>query len=486
MRLPKNILSGTYAKPRIFLCETSKERIGELITTNTSGVFKFNAYSEFSFEVGRTYNNIMTGDSLVNPYYDKIDALRLIEVEGFGYFELQGPELIGDGIKESKSCTAYSLEYTLSQKYLVDFYINTGEIGSVEVTYAENNNQSVIPVTLYNPSNPQLSLLHLVLEKVYGWKIGHVDSSLTTLGRQFEIDRQSVYDFLMNEVCEKFNCYIVFDTINNTINVYAESATAKFIADGLTRSFTISRPFAKIGTVSIDGYKTTQWEYNSTNGVLTLENIPSSGSRIEVVDGALTEWETDVFVSFENLAHEINIDYDADDIKTVLTVTYGEDNDIRETNLGLPYLTDLSYYYTVDWMGQELYDAYTAYLQKCDASQSQYIANAQEMLDVAGNIDFEENRLSLDYSVAQSVSSDTVGTYYVRGGTLPNYYYTEVSLPAEYNANTTYYSIDAANLNENKVANLLTVLKLYYNNDNTWEDKMAELSDDFKFAASML
>ena len=350
----------------------------------------------------------------------------------------------------------------MSTKYLEDFYINQGTVESLEVLNADNPD-NIIPITLYNPNNTKLSLLHLILEKAYGWSIGHVDFSLQTLSRQFEVDRESIYDFLMNEVCEKFNCYIVFDTINNTINVYAESLTSKFIGDGATNVFTISPPFSQIGTVSVDGYKTTRWKYNSTTGALTLEDIPVPGAHVEVVDGALTEWETDVFVTFDNLSQEININYDADSIKTQLTVTYGDDLDIREANMGLPYITDLSYYYTVDWMGQELYDAYTAYIQKSNQYQSEYTNNSQKMLELAGYIDFEENRLSLEYSIANSVNETTIGTYYIRGGTAPNYYYTEVTLPADYNVNTTYYSMDTANLDETKVENLYAVLKKYFN-----------------------
>lgn len=480
MRLPHDILSGTYARPRLFLCETDKTKICQLDVTNLNGSFKFNSTSELTFEVGRIYNNLLTGENCVNPYYDKIEALRLLYLENFGYFEIQGPELTGNGIKESKNITAYSYEYTLSQKYLDNFYVNTGEVDSIEVINATDENH-IVPVTLYNPSNKKLSLLHLILDKVYGWSIGYVDSSLQTLSRQFEVDRESVYDFLMNEVCEKFNCYIVFDTINNTINLYAESLTSKFIGDGVTNTFAISPPFTQIGTVSVDGYKTTRWEYNMSTGVLTLEDIPESGAHIEVVDGALTEWETDVFVTFDNLAQEVNISYSADDIKTVLTVTYGEDGNIREANLGLPYITDLSYYYTVDWMGQDLYDAYTAYLQKTNRYQSEYTNNSQEMLDIAGYIDFEESRLSLGYSIVQSVSADTVGTYYVRGGSAPNYYYAEVSLPSEYNVNTTYYRIDTANLNETKVSNLFTALKKYFNDEIDWQDELNTLSSDFQF-----
>ena len=481
MRLPKNLLSpGTYAKPRIFLCETDKTKICQLETTNTKGSFKFNSYSELSFDVSRIYNDVITGEIKTNPFYDKIESPRLIYLENFAYFELQGPELESDGIQEDKSCTAYSLEYTLSTKYLDDFNVNTGKVDSLEVLNAEDPTK-IKPITLYNQNNTNLSLLHLALEKAYGWTIGHVDSSLETLSRQFEIDRMSIYDFLMNEVCQKFNCYIVFDTINNTINIYAESLTSKFIGDGSTKTFTVSPPFAQIGTVSVDGYKTTRWSYDSSTGLLTLEDAPEDGAHVEVVDGALSEWETDVFVTFDNLAQNININYDSDAIKTVLTVTYGEDLSIRETNMGLPYMTDISYFYTVDWMGRDLYDAYTKYLQMCNSNQSAYTNNTKEMLEISEHINFEEHRLSLDYSVANSVNSTTVGTYYVRGGTSPNYYYTEVSLPDDYIAGTTYYSTSTANLDETKVSNLYTVLKKYFNNDSDWQTEMDKLNGSFDF-----
>ena len=480
MLLPKNIITGTYTSPDFYLCEVDKKKICKLDPIEPKGIFKFNSYSELNFDVARIYNDIITGETKINPFYNKIEALRLVYLEGFGYFEIQGPQLTNNGIEEKKSITAYSLEYTLSQKYLNDFYINTGEVNSLEVLNATDQN-NIVPIVLYNPINPKLSLLHLILETTYGWKIGHVDLSLQTLSRKFEVDRESIYDFIMNEVCDKFNCYAVFDTINNTINLYAESLTSRFIGDGETNIFTISPPFKQIGTVSVDGYKTTRWSYNEPTGALTLEDIPYAGAHIEVVDGALTEWETDVFVSFDNLAQEVNVEYDADNLKTCLTVTYGDDGDIREVNLGMPYIIDLSYYYKEDWMGKDLYDAYTIYLQKTNQYQPQYTNNSQKLLNIAGYIDFEENRLSLDYSIAQSVNEETVGTYYVRGGTSPNYYYTEVSLPAEYNVNTTYYSINTANLSETKVSNLYTVLKQYFSGEDDWSTELNKLKSDFQF-----
>ena len=463
MRFPKNMLvPDVYTKPNIYLCETDKEKICKLNTYDTKASLKFNSLSELSFEVARFYNDEISGETLVHPYYDKIEAIRLILVEDFGYFELQGPELVGDGIKESKICKAYSLEYTLSQKYLEDFVINKGTTNSMEVLNADNQD-IIVPITLYNPSKPKLSLLHLILEKCYGcWTIGHVDAQLQTMSRQFEVDRVSIYDFLMNEICDKFNCYIVFDTINSIINVYAESPTAKFRGDGKTTVFKLSTPFSSVVTVSIDGYKTTRWEYTIVDDsyAVILETPPEEGAYVEVV-GVDGTWETDVFVSFENLTQEVNVSYSADDIKTVLTVTYGDDENIREVNLGLPYITDISYYYTVDWMGQELYDAYGLYLDNVEKHRSSYTKNAQEIVKINDQISYCEHRLSLEYSLAE-VSELTVGTYYVQQeDTNGNKYYSEVSLPADYKVDTQYYSNLDTNVNEDKVSKLYSALAEY-------------------------
>lgn len=499
MILPKNILSGVYEKPRLFLCEADKEKICPLNTTNTKASLKFNSYSELTFEVGRVYNDMLTGKTKVFHHYNKIEATRLVYVEGVGYFEIQGPELSANGIKESKNVTAYSLEYTLSQKYLEDFYINTGEIGSVEVTYADEKYNSinpdlVKPVVLYDKNNQELSLLHLVLKKVYGWTIGYVDPSLQTLSRTFEIDRESVYDFLINEVCAKFNCYIVFDTINNKINVYAESATQKFMGDGVGNTFTLSPPFSELGTVSVGGYKTTQYTYNPITGQIVFDITPEDNAVIEIVDGALSEWETDVFVSFDNLSQEINVNYDADEIKTVITVTGADDLNIREVNMGLPYIVDLSYYCTPDWLGEDLYTAYNNYTKEYSKKQNTYESNSQSINSIYNQILFEQNRMSSEdigiVVLQQNITPTTVGTYFVRQGTYPNYYYTEAVLPENYNAKESYYLFEGEgiNLTESDVTLLYEALQKYfttYFNDKSIDmEKLNNCRENFTFIST--
>ena len=70
-----------------------------------------------------------------------------------------------------------------------------------------------------------------------------------------------------------------------------------------------------------------------------------------------------------------------------------------------------------------------------------------------------------------------------------SYYYSEVSLPSEYKADTDYYSNMTTNLNEEKVNDLYSALKnyfyAYFNGDATKESEatveLEDLSDSFRF-----
>lgn len=488
MRLPFDLLSQNYIKPKLFLCEINKKKICELETISLSGSFKFNAYSELNFTISRTYTNMVTGETLINPFYHKVEALRLVYLEGFGYFEIQEPEIFSDGIKEVKNVTAYSLEYRLSQKYLENFKVNTGEVDSLEVMEAGKNN--VEPITLVH-QNRDLSLTDLVLEKVYDWQWGHIDPSLVPVSRQFDVSRASIYDFIVQDLCDKFNCYAIFDTIDNKINLYAEAWVTKHIGDGQTDQFIVSSAYDSIGSVTIDSYRTTKYTYdvvedkytNKKTGYITFDTPPDKGAMIEITDGSQDKWRTDVYITFDNLAQEVNVSYSAEDIKTVLTVKGADDLDIREVNMGLPYIVDLSYYHTVDWMGQQLYDEYKNYIINNNNAQSQYAENAKQMLEIADRITYENQRLSLKYSIAENVTSTTVGTYYVKCGTGEDCYYKEVKLPDEYNAKIErYYMLSGTDLNEDKFSKLYAALQAYFvSGDQKDVSEIDKLSESFAF-----
>lgn len=372
MILPKDLLSESYRKPKVILCQTNKDKICQLDATGLTGTFKFNSYSEISFNVASIYHDLITGEQKRTPYYDYIEGLRLVYLEGFGYFQLQNPELYSDGIQEYKQINAYSLEYTLSQKYLETFIINKGDVGDTI--------GSIDGVVLYNPLDVDHSLLHLVLQKAYGWTIGHVDDELASQSRSFEVDRESIYDFIMNDMCDTFKCYVEFDTINNTVNVYSENEIERFIGDGETDTFKLSNGISETTTVTINGHVVTQYKYNEDTKELILTPAPAQGDIVEVMDEFKHKYDTDIIIAFENLSNEMKVNYSSDDIKTVLTVKGADDLDIRNVNFGLPTIMNLDYYCTPEWMGEKLYNEYLSYVDKQDKYMSGFYSR-----DIAGS-----------------------------------------------------------------------------------------------------
>ena len=357
MQLPKDLASGTYRSPDVILCQVDKEKICKLNVVNLNGTFKFNAYSEITFDVPAVYTDMISGETKPTPYYDYIEALRLVYLEGFGYFQIQDPQTYGDGIQEYKTITAYSLEYSLSQKYLELFTINKGAVGDTI--------ESIDEVKLYNPTDPSHSLLHLALEKTYGmWTIGSVDPELRDLYRYFQIDRQSIYDFLVNDVAEEFRCYFEFDTINNEINVFSEEEEEVFYGDGKTKEFQLSKPLTSTSEITINSHPIKTVGYNEETKKIIFENAPAPKDIIIVADEFKSKYDTDVIVAFENLSNEMTVNYSADDIKTVLSVKGVDDLGIEEVNFGSSTIMNLDYYYTPEWMGQTLYNEYTNYLDK--------------------------------------------------------------------------------------------------------------------------
>ena len=79
-----------------------------------------------------------------------------------------------------------------------------------------------------------------------------------------------------------------------------------------------------------------------------------------------------MFVSRDNLASEISINYSTDDIKTKLKVSGADDLNIREVNLGQNYIMNLSYYHNLDWMEQDLFEKYDDYLEAVKEYTPQY------------------------------------------------------------------------------------------------------------------
>jgi hypothetical protein len=390
-RLSKDFF-GNPQPPELYLCNTGRKIIGQLPAYDLSGTFKWNSYSEISFSVDRTYTDVLTGKTVVNPLFDKLEGLRNVYLKNIGFFTLQDADTTYSD-KDSKQMSAFALEYaTAGSKYLESFRINTGDVDSKEViyesskygasatvdqmyklarydswdadehyyqrNYTDNDSYTYeevqianetayrsyfgddVPagdvlyihgyanVQFYDPHTPELSLLHLIFTKIPEWKIGHIDYSLRHKERKFDEERIAVYDFLMNNVSDTFRTVVEWDSINGVVNFYEEAE------DGLNEDGTIQ-----------------------------------------------TRWNTDVFISRSNLASEVSISYSTDDIKTKLKVSGSDNLDIREVNIGQNYLLNLDYYHNDDWMEQDLKEAYSDYLEAVKEYSPQYTEAMQNWVE---------------------------------------------------------------------------------------------------------
>lgn len=291
MQLEKNFYDNLSIPPFI-LCKANGDRIGSIKCTSKKLKKKFNDYNEISFTTYLYNNNVK------NKLYDKISELQYIEILDIGRFIIGTVQIYSEGTEfEYKECIALSEEITLAQKYLEEFTINMGTVESID------------NVQLYNLSDPNRSLLHLVLEKFPNWEIGHVDTELYTIQRCFEVTRQDVYSFLTTDISKAFQCIFDFDTLNHRINIYKEN------------------------TVGDD---------------------------------------TNIYISYNNLLKNTNISSSIDDIKTCLTVLGADDLSLREVNMGYKEIYNIDYFHNLEYMSQDLYDAYTRWKIKWNDNVSSY------------------------------------------------------------------------------------------------------------------
>lgn len=386
LRIPHDFFD-TPTTPDLFLATQSGAIIQQLPAYGINLTAKWNSWSELSFSSDMHYVDAITGETKVHPAFDKIEGLRQVVVDQIGRFVIQDPDT-SYAEKNSKEVSAFSIEYSLGARYLNNLFINTGEVDSKEViylsqlygesygmddderyqlsteffdaygnyyireytdadsyTYAQiqvineddylTYDGSTVEKTLYvkkyenvrfyYPSKPELSLIHIIMQEIPGWEIGNVDVSLWRKERTFSIERQDIYSFLTSDISDTFNCVVSFDTLHQTINFYEEEN------DGLTE------------------------------------------------DGVVNpNWETDVYVSRDNLANQINVSYSTDNIKTKLKVSGSDGLDIREINLGQNYIMNLDYYHNLDWMEQDLCEAYDNYCAAVEQYSPLYVDEKQK------------------------------------------------------------------------------------------------------------
>ena len=298
--------NGLLEIPDVYLSDANKNYIynGVISVFDLKTELAVNGISKITFSIHKYLNHKKV------RYYDLIDFSRLVCIMGIAWFQINSIEKKGTGINETLSITALSLENELCTKKLTSF----GQLGTTD-----DWDGGLDRYCLYNVNDVNHSILHIVTQKVPSWKVGYVDPNIDTGYRSFNEDEIDAYTFLTKNVSETFECIFVFDTFNQTINVYSYQDLGK---------------------------------------------------------------TTSIYLSYENLVKEIEIQSNLSDIKTVLSVnggTYGSGTlGIIEVNpSGTNTIFDFTYFYP--FMTEKLRNKMKEYEEKYDSIKETFQNNITKL-----------------------------------------------------------------------------------------------------------
>ncbi|MDU7030188.1 MAG: phage tail protein [Clostridiales bacterium] len=297
---------------RIYLCQPGNKLMTQLNGVQIDTVQcseHLKDFWELSFVVDR-YIATDEGAEILSNGYEDLGVYMELYLEDIGYFQMQEPVVRNDGFQETKSIQAYDISKEFQDKALTSILINKGTTDSLE--YLAKNNVDELGfakkyIILYRSDNPELSLLHLMLEKMPGWKVGFVSEILKdneAKRMSVEADNTNIYAFLTSVVAPKLDLIFRFDILNKTINVYDKEEIGK---------------------------------------------------------------DTTVFIGYRNLAKAVEINCDEDSVFTQFTVTGDDDLDIRAVNFNERWIQDLSFFMNEKYMSSELIEklkAWTTYREK--------------------------------------------------------------------------------------------------------------------------
>ena len=162
----------------------------------------------------------------------------------------------------------------------------------------------------WNPVTPDSTLMQIILEMMPSWSLGSIDSELVGKYRTFEVSDENLYNFIKGTVQESYNCIFDFDTMTRRINV----KSAKSI-------------------------------------------VPTNP----------------VYISNGNLAEEITVEENTENIVTRLDVNGADGVTIRDVNpMGTNQIINLDYFMNTDNFDSALIEKYWAWKDTYKNYQQQY------------------------------------------------------------------------------------------------------------------
>ena len=248
----------TNEQPLLILKNISGTPLGTLsAASNVIADIKYNEISALEFNLP-AYT-----DGAKVPNYSSVVGMRVIELQDMGQFILMNPKETGDGVKLSKTCKAYSLEYEFTFKKIT---LQNG-------TY-----------NFWNPAAPDDTILGIILDLMPSWKVGTVDSSLIGKYRTYEVSEENLYNFMKNTLQQSYSCIFDFDTYTRTVNVRDVSSSVPtnpvYISlDNLAKEISIEEDTESI---------ITRLDVNGADGVDIRDVNPTGNNKIINLDYYMT------------------------------------------------------------------------------------------------------------------------------------------------------------------------------------------------------
>lgn len=314
-----------FEAPKLTLCNPGSvykngminKIVGMLSNTEAEEiVFNFNATSELNFRLNKIKRDNPAENEYINAIYRGTQNRRLLFAEDIGYFMITSVEEgYSDGV-HFKDIKAQSADIEIVQR-MIPFI----EDGTYKFTTDETGTKK--------------GILETIVETVPLWTIGYVDKAISEKYRTFEdVDTNlNCLSFLLDNVQEAYECIILFDILNRTINVYDQNNYVR---------------------------------------------------------------QTNIHITKDDFINSIDISEGADDLYTAINVLGDENVTIAAINpLGTNVIYDFSHY--LDWMSDDLKNKVVDWQNNIEASkESYYNSNLQyyKKLAEASSCNSEIERLS--------------------------------------------------------------------------------------------
>lgn len=324
--------SGNPELPTFVLAKKNGDKIGKL--SNISGVNvrgALNDCPEISFTVNKYDNGIEY------PYWPYIRDLRLCWCKEWDtWFEMR------ISLEQSSDTSKYVTLRRLGESELSQILLHNIEIN----TETDIDRDDYSPTILYDSENPKTSLLDRILEKAPHYSIKHVDSSIAKIQRTFSFDNISIPD-AFNDIADEIHCLFVYDSNSDT--------------DGkLQRTISVY----DLESNCLDcGYR---GEFTGICPKCNSENITEGYGE-----------DTTICVSIEDIADELSLEVDVDQVKNCFKLIAGDDLMTATIMNCNPNGTDYIWYITPETkedMSSELVTKLESYDDLYEYYQNEYSA----------------------------------------------------------------------------------------------------------------